>query len=115
MPWNPAQHRLFEWVKHNPEAAHRAGYHIKQSDASRMAHEGIKRCSGGLAQMACGGQPMASGGVPTSMPINPLDTSPGGDIAMILGNFGAVQPRTFAAGGPVSLDSVQDAQDMLKQ
>ena len=41
MPWTPAQHRLFEWVKQNPQAARRAGYKIPQADAARMAHEGI--------------------------------------------------------------------------
>jgi hypothetical protein len=42
MPWTMGQHRLFEFVKHNPEKAHAKGIKISQSDASRMASEGIK-------------------------------------------------------------------------
>lgn len=42
MPWSTKQHKLFEYVKHNPEAAHAKGIKISQSDASRMASEGIK-------------------------------------------------------------------------
>lgn len=41
MPWTPAQHRLFEAAAHNPEIARRKG--IKQSDAARMAAEGVKK------------------------------------------------------------------------
>ena len=41
MPWNPAQHRLFEAVAHNPEIAKRKG--IPQSTASKLASEGIKK------------------------------------------------------------------------
>lgn len=42
MPWNPAQHRLFEWAAHNPQAAAAAGYKIPQQKAATMAGEGIK-------------------------------------------------------------------------
>lgn len=40
MPWTPSQHRLFEAAAHDPKIAKRKG--IKQSDAKRMASEGIK-------------------------------------------------------------------------
>ena len=40
MPWSVKQHRLFEAAAHNLEVARRTG--IKQTDATRMAHEGIK-------------------------------------------------------------------------
>jgi hypothetical protein len=43
MPWNPAQHRLFEWAAHNPGAAQSAGYHIPQAKAATMASEGIRQ------------------------------------------------------------------------
>lgn len=39
MPWNPAQHRLFEAAAHNPEIAKRKG--IPQAKAAQMASEGI--------------------------------------------------------------------------
>ena len=41
MPWSPAQHRLFEWAAHNPQAAQAQGYHIPPTQAAKMAHEGI--------------------------------------------------------------------------
>lgn len=41
MPWSPKQHRLFEAAAHDPAIAKRKG--IKQSDAKRMASEGIKK------------------------------------------------------------------------
>ena len=40
MPWNPAQHRLFEAAKHDPAVAKRVG--IPQAQAAKMASEGIK-------------------------------------------------------------------------
>lgn len=40
MPWNPAQHRLFEAAAHNPAVAKRVG--IPQGTAAKMASEGIK-------------------------------------------------------------------------
>lgn len=46
MPWSEKQHRLFEDAAHDPKIAARTG--IKQSDAKRMASEGIKK-SGGAA------------------------------------------------------------------
>lgn len=41
MPWNPAQHRLFEAAAHDPAIAKRTG--IPQATAARMASEGIKK------------------------------------------------------------------------
>lgn len=41
MPWNPAQHRLFEAAAHNPQIAQRVG--IPQGQAQKMASEGTKR------------------------------------------------------------------------
>jgi hypothetical protein len=43
MPWNPAQHRLFEFVAHDPAKAKAEGIDIKPSDAAHMAGEGIKK------------------------------------------------------------------------
>jgi hypothetical protein len=43
MPWSPAQHRLFEFVAHNPGKARAEGIKVKPGDAARMASEGIKR------------------------------------------------------------------------
>jgi len=40
MPWNPAQHRLFEAAAHSPEVAKRVG--IPMGQAKKMAGEGIK-------------------------------------------------------------------------
>lgn len=40
MPWNPAQHRLFEAAAHNPAIAKAKG--IPQARAATMASEGIK-------------------------------------------------------------------------
>lgn len=40
MPWNPAQHRLFEAAAHNPDIAKRKG--IPQATAQRLASEGVK-------------------------------------------------------------------------
>ena len=45
MPWTSKQHRLFEFVKHNPAKARAEGIKIKPSDASRMAAEGVKENS----------------------------------------------------------------------
>jgi hypothetical protein len=42
MPWTQAQHRLVEWVAHDPKAAHAAGYKIPVSAAKKMASEGVK-------------------------------------------------------------------------
>lgn len=41
MPYNPAQHRLFEAAAHNPAVAKRVG--IPVQTAAKMAHEGIKK------------------------------------------------------------------------
>lgn len=41
MPWSAKQHRLFEAAAHDPKIAKKKG--IKQSDAKRMAGEGIKK------------------------------------------------------------------------
>ena len=43
MPWTPAQHRLFEFVAHNPKEAKREGVDVKPNDAARMAAEGIRK------------------------------------------------------------------------
>lgn len=40
MPWSKAQNKLFRAAEHDPEIAKESG--ISQSDAKRMAHEGIK-------------------------------------------------------------------------
>lgn len=40
MPWNPAQHRLFEAAAHDAGLAKRVG--IPQGQAAKMASEGIK-------------------------------------------------------------------------
>lgn len=40
MPWSKAQNKLFRAAEHDPKIAKSAG--IKQEDAARMAHEGIK-------------------------------------------------------------------------
>ena len=40
MPYTAKQHRLFEAAAHNPKIAKKKG--IKQSDAKKMASEGIK-------------------------------------------------------------------------
>jgi len=41
MPWNAAQHRLFEAAAHSPQVAKRVG--IPQPTAQRMASEGVKK------------------------------------------------------------------------
>lgn len=41
MPYTAKQHRLFQAAAHSPKVAKRTG--IKQSDAARMAHEGVKK------------------------------------------------------------------------
>lgn len=41
MPWNPAQHRLFEAAAHSPAVAQRVG--IPVQTAAKMAGEGIKK------------------------------------------------------------------------
>jgi len=43
MPWSPAQHRLFEFVAHNPSKAASEGIKIGQGQAQKMASEGIKQ------------------------------------------------------------------------
>lgn len=48
MPYLPKQHRLFEFVAHNPAQAHAEGIKIPQADAARMASEGVKKVSGAL-------------------------------------------------------------------
>jgi hypothetical protein len=48
MPWNPAQHRLFEAAAHNPAIAKEKG--IPQAQAKKMAGEGIKHDPKKLAQ-----------------------------------------------------------------
>jgi len=40
MPWNSAQHRLFQSAAHNPKIARSSG--IPQVKAAKMAAEGIK-------------------------------------------------------------------------
>lgn len=40
MPWNPAQHRLFEAAAHSPQVAKSSG--IPQEKAAQMAAEGVK-------------------------------------------------------------------------
>jgi hypothetical protein len=42
MPYTWEQHKLFEYVKHNPQEAHKKGIKISTADASRMASEGVK-------------------------------------------------------------------------
>lgn len=41
MPWNRAQHRLFEAAAHDPSVAQRVG--IPQDKAAQMASEGVKK------------------------------------------------------------------------
>ncbi len=41
MPWNPAQHRLFEAAAHSPQISKKVG--IPQPQAQKMASEGIKK------------------------------------------------------------------------
>jgi len=41
MPYTAKQHRLFEAAAHDPSIAKRKG--LSQSDAARMAHEGVKK------------------------------------------------------------------------
>lgn len=48
MPWNPAQHRLFEAAAHNPAVAKRVG--ILQPKAAEMASEGVKQVAHVLTQ-----------------------------------------------------------------
>lgn len=43
MPWTPSQHRLFEFVSHDPSKAKKEGIDIKPGDAARMAAEGIRK------------------------------------------------------------------------
>lgn len=43
MPWTSAQHRLFEFVAHDPKAAKKEGIDVKPTDAARMAAEGIRK------------------------------------------------------------------------
>lgn len=43
MPYTPEQHRLFEYVAHNPKEAHKKGYDISSKDAAKMAAEGIRK------------------------------------------------------------------------
>ena len=40
LPWNSAQHRLFEAAAHEPAVAKRVG--IPQAKAAKMASEGVK-------------------------------------------------------------------------
>ena len=42
MPYTAKQHRLFEFVSHNPGKARAEGIKIPQKTAAKMAHEGIK-------------------------------------------------------------------------
>lgn len=42
MPWSPAQHRLAEFVAHNPAKARAEGIAMKPTAARKMASEGIK-------------------------------------------------------------------------
>lgn len=56
---------------------------------------------------------MASGGSTYSG--NPLDTSPGNEIAMLLGNFGAVPQRQVGPMGYAGGGSVQDGNALLHQ
>ena len=41
MPWNEAQHRLFEAAAHDPKVAKRVGIPMEQ--AKQMASEGVKK------------------------------------------------------------------------
>ena len=41
MPWNEAQHRLFEAAAHDPKVAKRVGIPMEQ--AQKMASEGVKK------------------------------------------------------------------------
>ena len=41
MPYTAKQHRLFEAAAHDPKVAKKTG--IKQKDAKKMAHEGVKK------------------------------------------------------------------------
>jgi len=51
MPWTPKQNKLFRAAEHNAAFAKKVG--IKQSDAKRMAHEGIKKAAkGGIIEEA---------------------------------------------------------------
>lgn len=47
MPWTKKQNALFRAAEHNPTIAKKVG--IKQSDAKKMAHEGVKKMAGGGA------------------------------------------------------------------
>ncbi len=47
MPWNPAQHRLFEAAAHSPAVAKRVG--IPQAKAAQMASEGVKKKGAAMA------------------------------------------------------------------
>jgi hypothetical protein len=42
MPYTLKQHKLFEYVKHNPQQAYAKGIKIKPKDAAKMASEGVK-------------------------------------------------------------------------
>jgi len=46
MPYTLKQHKLFEYVKHNPTQAYAKGIKIKPADASKMASEGVKSETG---------------------------------------------------------------------
>lgn len=41
MPWNEAQHRLFEAAAHDPKVSKRVGIPMEQ--AQKMASEGVKK------------------------------------------------------------------------
>jgi hypothetical protein len=57
MPWNPAQHRLFEAVAHDPQLAKEKG--IPQKTAAHMAAEGIRKA--GKEQESTNGSDSGSG------------------------------------------------------
>lgn len=46
IPFTLKQHKLFEYVKHNPTQAYAKGIKIKPADASKMASEGVKSETG---------------------------------------------------------------------
>lgn len=56
MPWTARQNRLFRAIEHGWQPPASSGINISKRDATRMAHEGIKRARGGLALYADGGQ-----------------------------------------------------------
>ena len=56
MPWSSSQHRLFEFVAHEPGKARAEGIKVKPADAARMASEGVKKDSKSKLSAALRGQ-----------------------------------------------------------